>query len=51
MKIKNFIFGLLFNIAETILIFMVGKMLQLQTSYIILIMLVLFCIKINIWKS
>jgi len=42
MKTKKFIFGLLFNIAETILIFMIGKMLQLQTSYIILIMLVFF---------
>ena len=42
MKIKNFIFGLIFNIAETVLIFMIGKMLQLQTSYIILIMLVFF---------
>ncbi len=42
MKIKNFVFGLIFNIAETILIFMIGNMLHLQTSYIILIMLVFF---------
>lgn len=36
---KNFIGSLIFNIAETILIFLVGKSLNLPTNFILLIML------------
>ncbi len=38
-KIKPFIGSLVFNIVETILIFLVGKLLDLPTKYIIMIML------------
>jgi len=36
---KNFISSLIFNIAETILIFLVGKLLNLPTNFIIVVML------------
>lgn len=38
-KIKKFLPTIIFNIVETILIFLVGKLLALPTSYIIMVML------------
>lgn len=38
-KVKNMVSSLIFNIAETILIFMAGKLLGLPTKYILMIML------------
>lgn len=38
-KAKIIVSSLVFNIAETILIFMIGKLLELPTKYILIIML------------
>lgn len=41
-KVKNFIRVLVFNIVETITIFMVGLMLDISWNYIIGLMLIFF---------
>lgn len=52
MKInKRFIGSLIFNIAETILIFLVGKLLNLPTNFIIIVMLSFVTTRICLGKA
>lgn len=39
---KSFIISLIFNIVETIIIFMVGKIFKVETNLIIVLMLIFF---------
>ena len=41
-KVKNFIKSLLFNIVETITIFMIGLTLKIDYNYIIALMIIFF---------
>lgn len=52
MKIdKHFIGSLIFNIAETILIFLVGRLLNLPTNFIIIVMLTFVITRICLGKA